>query len=78
MEVGVHVSVAGSYIPPELVTDEMIDIYSVTGTPDEVIEKLALYEKKGIKVTNFDTPSGPDIDKAFQMIRNKILPALSH
>ena len=65
-------------VPPELVTDEMIDIYSVTGTPDEVIEKLALYEKKGIKVTNFDTPSGPDIDKAFQMIRNKILPALSH
>ncbi|MHA1713170.1 MAG: LLM class flavin-dependent oxidoreductase [Candidatus Ranarchaeia archaeon] len=60
-----------------LITDEMIDLYSVTGTPGDVIEQLKDYEKKGIKIYNLTPPFGPDPKRSFELIKNEIIPALT-
>ena len=58
----------------KFVTDEMVQIYSVSGTPDEIIELFKYYEKQGIQQYIFGPPFGPDPKKAYELIRTEILP----
>lgn len=53
---------------PNLVTDEMIDLYSFTGTLDEVVDQLKDYNKEGVDVFNFTLNTEQDI----QMIREVV------
>ena len=55
----------------EFITDEMLDLYSIYGTPDEVIEQLRQYERAGVQVYNF----GPGSPAQMQLIIDEILPA---
>ncbi|MCK4816843.1 LLM class flavin-dependent oxidoreductase, partial [bacterium] len=60
----------------DLVTDDMVTLFANAGTPDELIERLALNQKQGVKQYIFGPPFGPNIKEAFRLLEEKILPAL--
>ena len=45
----------------DVVTEEMITMYSNSGTPEDIIEQLALLQKQGIQQYIFGPPFGPNI-----------------
>ncbi|MHA1713258.1 MAG: LLM class flavin-dependent oxidoreductase [Candidatus Ranarchaeia archaeon] len=55
------------------VTPEMVDAYGLTGTPDEIIEKLRQIEKEGIKQVIFHYPFGKDPQSGIKLIAEKIM-----
>ena len=57
----------------DYITDEMIDVFGMAGTPDEIIEKLCYFEKQGVKQYIFYAPFGPNIEEAFRLIQDVII-----
>ncbi len=59
------------------VTDEMIDCFSISGTPDDVIERIKELSKAGVTQVVAGSPIGPDKKKAIQLIGKEIIPSFS-
>lgn len=58
------------------VRDEMIDIFSISGTPDEVIERINQLSKAGVTQVVAGSPIGPDKKKSIPLIGKEIIPKL--
>ncbi len=56
------------------VTDEMIDIFSISGTPDDVIERVNELAKVGVTQVVAGSPIGPDKKKSIKLIGKEIIP----
>jgi 5,10-methylenetetrahydromethanopterin reductase len=56
------------------VTPEMIDAFSVCGTPDACIERINQLLKSGISQFVVGSPIGPKVRKAIDIISQKIIP----
>ncbi len=57
------------------VTDEMIDSFSISGSPDQVIERIKELSKSGVTQVVAGSPIGPDKKKSIQLIGKEIIPA---
>jgi len=57
------------------VTDEMIDRFSISGNPEEVIERIKELSKTGVTQVVAGSPIGPDKKKSIQLIGKEIIPA---
>ncbi len=58
----------------EAVSEEMIEAFSISGTPDEVIEKIEELEKLGVTQFIVGSPVGKDKVKAIKLIGKEIIP----
>ena len=56
------------------VTTEMVEAFSVCGTPEECVEKIVKLEKLGVTQFVMGSPVGPRMRKAIQTVRNEIMP----
>jgi 5,10-methylenetetrahydromethanopterin reductase len=56
------------------VTPEMIDVFSICGTPDVCIEKIAALQKIGISQFVVGSPVGTNVKNAIDLIGSKIIP----
>jgi 5,10-methylenetetrahydromethanopterin reductase len=56
------------------VTPEMIDAFSICGTPDMCIEKIAVLQKIGISQFVVGSPVGTNVKNAIDLIGSKIIP----
>ncbi|MCK5628583.1 5,10-methylenetetrahydromethanopterin reductase [Candidatus Bathyarchaeota archaeon] len=59
------------------VTPEMINAFSVCGTPDMCIERIAQLQKIGITQFVVGSPIGTNVRKAIDLIGNSILPTFT-
>jgi len=58
----------------EVVTDEMVDAFSISGTPDEVIGRIEELKKLGITQLIVGSPVGRDKTKAIRLVGKEIIP----
>ena len=58
------------------VTDEMIDIFSISGTPDDVIDRVNELSKAGVTQVVAGSPIGPDKKKSIKPIGKDVIPKL--
>jgi len=56
------------------VTPEMIEAFSICGTPEMCIERIALLLKSGISQFVVGSPIGPNVREAINLISEKIVP----
>ncbi len=56
------------------VTPEMINAFSICGTPDECIEKIAALKKIGIGQFVVGSPIGTNVKQAIDLVGEKIIP----
>jgi 5,10-methylenetetrahydromethanopterin reductase len=56
------------------VTPEMLDAFSICGTPDTCIEKIAVLQKIGISQFVVGSPIGTNIKNSIDLIGSKIIP----
>ncbi len=56
------------------VTDEMIDCFSISGTPDDVVERINELAKVGVTQVVAGSPIGPDKAKSIKLIGKEIIP----
>ncbi len=59
------------------VNDRMIDAFSVSGTPEEVIERIEELSRAGVTHVVAGSPIGVDKAKAIKLIGKKVIPAFS-
>ena len=60
----------------EFVTDQMVDEFSIAGSPDQCIERIAQYEKRGINLLILALPTDHRFKpwEALRLAKEKILP----
>ncbi len=58
----------------EAVTDEMVDIFSISGTPDDVKERIEELKKVGVTQVVAGSPLGPDKAKSIKLMGKEIIP----
>ncbi len=58
----------------EAVTEDMIEAFSITGTPDEVVRRIEELERLGVTQFVVGSPIGADKGKAIKTIGKKIIP----
>ncbi|MEM1512032.1 MAG: hypothetical protein QXN15_05705, partial [Candidatus Jordarchaeales archaeon] len=58
------------------VTDDMLEAFSIYGTPSECAEKMAKLVKIGVTQLVIGSPIAADKMKAIELIGKKILPTL--
>lgn len=56
------------------VTNEMLDNFSICGTPKDCIEKIDKIVNLGVKLVVVGSPVGPDIRKSLMLINKEIIP----
>ena len=56
------------------VTPEMLEAFSISGTPDTCIEKIAALQKIGISQFVVGSPIGTNVKNSIDLIGNKIIP----
>ena len=56
------------------ITNEMIETFSVCGTPDTVVEKIDSLVKVGTTQVVAGSPIGPNIRKSINMIATEVFP----
>ncbi|ENN95580.1 methylenetetrahydromethanopterin reductase [Methanocaldococcus villosus KIN24-T80] len=59
-----------------LVDDNMLEAFSIYGTPDEVVDKCKELVKMGVTQIVAGSPIGPDKEKAIKLIGKQVIPAL--
>ena len=57
------------------VTGEMIECFSISGSPDMVIDRIRELSKSGVTQVVAGSPIGPDKKKSIQLIGKEIIPA---
>ncbi|MEM3061695.1 MAG: 5,10-methylenetetrahydromethanopterin reductase [Candidatus Bathyarchaeia archaeon] len=60
----------------KLITLEMVDALTISGTPEECIAKFKAQIDAGINQIIFSSPYGPSIEEAFRLIKEEIIPKL--
>ena len=58
----------GIFEAAKYVNEEMVELFSITGTPDKCIEKINEFTKAGINHLVFMSPLGSNIDETFQFL----------
>jgi len=58
----------------EVVSDEMVEEFSISGTPDDVIERIEEVRKLGVTQLVVGSPIGSEKAKAIRMIGDEIIP----
>jgi 5,10-methylenetetrahydromethanopterin reductase len=58
------------------VDDTMLEAFSLYGTPDEVVEKIAALGKMGVTQIVAGSPIGPNKDASIKLIGKKVVPAV--
>jgi 5,10-methylenetetrahydromethanopterin reductase len=61
-----------------MVTDEMIDAFSLAGTPEEIIEKIERQRSAGVTHIVFGQPLGKDVERAMETIGKEVIPAFAN
>jgi 5,10-methylenetetrahydromethanopterin reductase len=56
------------------VTPQMIEAFTLAGTPDEVVEKVKALQKMGVTQLVCGSPLGPNVPKAIKLIGSKVMP----
>jgi 5,10-methylenetetrahydromethanopterin reductase len=56
------------------VTPEMMDAFSIVGTPDVCIEKIDRLLKMGVTLFITGSPIGPKIHKSIELFSKEVLP----
>ena len=56
------------------VTDDMVEAFSIAGTPKQCIDKIEEVLKTGVTQLIVGSPIGPNVLKAIKMIGEKIIP----
>lgn len=56
------------------VTNEMIDEFSITGTPEQCVERISELLKKGVTQIVFGSPIGKDKKAALELIALEVIP----
>ncbi len=56
------------------VTDEMINAFSISGTPDDAVERIAELSKVGVTTVVAGSPIGPRKDKSIELIGKEVIP----
>ncbi len=59
------------------VTAEMLDAFSISGTPEECLTKVEEILRKGIDQLVVGSPIGPDVKKSIELVSEKIISAFS-
>ncbi len=57
------------------VSDEMINAFSISGTPEEVVERIEELKKVGVTHVVAGSPIGVDKAKAIKLLGKKVIPA---
>ncbi|MCD6515000.1 MAG: hypothetical protein J7L07_08750 [Candidatus Odinarchaeota archaeon] len=60
----------------ELIDDKIIDQFSISGTPEDVIDKLEMLEKKGLTHIMVGDPFRPYPKKSLEILGDKVIPVL--
>jgi len=56
------------------VTDEMVDVFSISGTPDDIKERVEELKKVGVTQVVAGSPLGPDKAKSIKLMGKEIIP----
>lgn len=59
---------------PKAVTDEMVEAFSISGTPDDIVERIEELKRLGVSQLIVGSPIGADKDKAIRLIGREIIP----
>jgi 5,10-methylenetetrahydromethanopterin reductase len=59
------------------VSDEMVDVFSISGTPDEVSNRIEELSKAGVTQVVAGSPIGPNKRKSIELIGKEIIPSFS-
>jgi 5,10-methylenetetrahydromethanopterin reductase len=59
------------------VDDEMIDVFSISGTPEDVTERIEKLSKAGVTQVVAGSPIGPGKKNSIRLIGRKIIPSFS-
>jgi 5,10-methylenetetrahydromethanopterin reductase len=59
---------------PKAVNDEMIDVFSITGTPDDVMDRVERLLKAGVTQVVAGSPIGPNKKKAIELLGKEVIP----
>ncbi len=59
------------------VSDDMIEAFSISGTPEEVVSRIEELKKAGVTHVVAGSPIGADKAKAIKLIGKKVIPAFS-
>jgi 5,10-methylenetetrahydromethanopterin reductase len=62
----------------EFVTDKMIDILAIAGSPEECIKRCKEYIKAGITQLVFSSPFGPNPEEGLRLLGEEVIPKLKH
>ena len=57
------------------VTDDMIDAFSVAGTPEKCIERIQALGEQGVTQFIVGSPIGKDKESAIDLIGKEVLPS---
>ncbi|MEM3506154.1 MAG: 5,10-methylenetetrahydromethanopterin reductase [Candidatus Bathyarchaeia archaeon] len=60
----------------DLITLEMVNALTISGTPEECVPKFKDQIKAGVNQIIFSSPYGPSIEEAFKLIKEEIIPKL--
>jgi 5,10-methylenetetrahydromethanopterin reductase len=60
----------------DLITLEMVNALTISGTPEECIAKFKAQIEAGVNQIIFSSPYGPNMDEAFKLIKEEIIPKL--
>lgn len=60
------------------VTNEMIEAFSICGTPETVVEKVSHLVKTGVTQVVVGSPIGPNVRKSIDMIAAEVFPHFQH
>jgi len=59
------------------VSDDMVEAFSISGTPDEVVSRIEELKRAGVTHVVAGSPIGADKAKAIKLIGKKVIPAFS-
>lgn len=58
----------------KMIPDHVIEAFSLTGTPEQVIPQIERLAEQGVTKVTFTPPIGPDVDGALDLIAKSIIP----
>ena len=58
----------------KVVTDDMVEAFSISGTPEEVMDRVEELKKLGVNQLIIGSPIGVDKSKAIKLIGKEIIP----
>jgi len=59
------------------VDDDMVDVFSISGTPEEVVSRIEELKKAGVTHVVAGSPIGADKARAIKLVGKKVIPVFS-